>query len=109
MKENFSDDNYSINSYSSKNSPYMEKDKLLKKNYDSHFSNFENNIPNNSRNVQLNHNRQRNNNLYNSPSINYNSNLDDNNIGYKRNLPINEFIPKNSTTWNKIIDFFFNW
>ena len=79
MKENFSDDNYSINSYSSKNSPYMDKDKLLKKNYDSHFSNFENNIPNNSnlvnnttnfksnnisytkiptRNVQLNYNRQ---------------------------------------------------
>ncbi len=131
MREDYNDDNYSINSNSSQRSPYMDKERISKRNYNPYFSNFENNMTNNSnlennttnfesnnnilytkiptRNAQLNQNRQRNNNQYNSPSINYNSNLDYNNIGYKRNLPINEFIPKNSTTWNKIIDFFFNW
>ena len=131
MREDYNDDNYSINSNSSQRSPYMDKERISKRNYNPYFSNFENNMTNNSnlennttnfesnnnilytkiptRKAQLNQNRQRNNNQYNSPSINYNSNLDYNNIGYKRNLPINEFIPKNSTTWNKIIDFFFNW
>ena len=131
MREDYNDDNYSINSNSSQRSPHMYNERILKRNYGPYFSNFENNMTNNSnlennttnfesnnnnlftkiptRNAQLNQNRQRNYNQYNLPSINYNSNLDNNNIGYKRNLPINEFIPKNSTTWNKIIDFFFNW
>ena len=125
MRENFQDDNESISSFSShNNSPHIfepSKKKLLNEanslNKANNTTNFESD--NNSITKIPNFNRI---NYYNQPR-NYKSplmfNNENNTIynsfpeqeikGYKRNLTIDEFIPANTTTWNKIIDFFFNW
>ena len=110
MRENFEYDENSINSISSYNkSPYNIEPP--KRNFFKEQSTF--NQENNTTNYYNQYYQQSN---FKSPSNIYYENRNMNNYfpeeenkGYKRNLTINEFIPENTTTWNKILDFFFSW
>lgn len=128
MRENFEYDENSINSISSYNkSPYNidpPKRNFFKEqstfNQENNTTNFESSmnsftkIPSNNKTNYYNQYYQQSN--FKSPSNVYHENRNMNNYfpeeenkGYKRNLTINEFIPENTTTWNKILDFFFSW
>lgn len=123
MKENFQDDNNSISSISSYNNSILDKEKdsinkSLQTNVspqeNSNINNFE--LGNNTFTQLPNIMKPRNftkKNKMSSVSSSCSLNGDKYSLNSmeeeKRNFIVNDFIPINTTIWNKTIDFFVNW
>ena len=123
MKENFQDDNNSISSISSYNNYILDKEKdsmnkSLQTNVfpqeNSNINNFElgNNIFTQLPNIMKPKNFTKKNKM-SSVSSSCSLNGDKYSLNSmeeeKRNFIVNDFIPINTTIWNKTIDFFVNW
>ena len=123
MKENFQDDNNSISSISSYNNSILDKEKdsmnkSLQTNVfpqeNSNINNFElgNNIFTQLPNIMKPKNFTKKNKM-SSVSSSCSLNGDKYSLNSmeeeKRNFIVNDFIPINTTIWNKTIDFFVNW
>jgi hypothetical protein len=123
MKENFQDDNNSISSISSYNNSILDKEKdsinkSLQTNVspqeNSNINNFElgNNTFTQLPNIMKPKNFTKKNKM-SSVSSSCSLNGDKYSLNSmeeeKRNFIVNDFIPINTTIWNKTIDFFVNW
>jgi hypothetical protein len=123
MKENFQDDNNSISSISSDNNSILDKEKdsinkSLQTNVspqeNSNINNFElgNNTFTQLPNIMKPKNFTKKNKM-SSVSSSCSLNGDKYSLNSmeeeKRNFIVNDFIPINTTIWNKTIDFFVNW
>ena len=123
MKENFQDDNNSISSVSSYNNSILDKEKdsinkslqtNLSPQENSNINNFElgNNIFTQLPNIMKPKNFTKKNKM-SSVSSSCSLNGDKYSLNSmeeeKRNFIVNDFIPINTTIWNKTIDFFVNW
>lgn len=123
MKENFQDDNNSISSISSYNNSILDKEKdsinkslqtNLSPQENSNINNFElgNNIFTQLPNIMKPKNFTKKNKM-SSVSSSCSLNGDKYSLNSmeeeKRNFIVNDFIPINTTIWNKTIDFFVNW
>ena len=123
MKENFQDDNNSISSISSYNNSILDKEKdsinkslqtNLSPQENSNINNFElgNNTFTQLPNIMKPKNFTKKNKM-SSVSSSCSLNGDKYSLNSmeeeKRNFIVNDFIPINTTIWNKTIDFFVNW
>jgi hypothetical protein len=123
MKENFQDDNNSIRSISSYNNSILDKEKdSINKSLQTNLSPQENNNINNLElgnitftqlpNIKKPKNFTKKNKM-SSVSSSCSLNGDKYSLNSmeeeKRNFIVNDFIPINTTIWNKTIDFFVNW